>query len=98
MSRSGRAIELLSEWKDHPKGCTAEHGWKDGYDGPCNDDPWDIIQSLGQIDPFFRHAEIDRLRRALQAGMSLEEYDRLAATPQGRDGLEALPAAPKPEA
>lgn len=57
MSRSGRAMELLSEWRDHPRGCKKEHGWDDGYAGPCTDDPWDILQILDQIDPFFRRGD-----------------------------------------
>jgi hypothetical protein len=68
MSRSGRAVELLNDWRDHPRGCRAEHsGWADGYEGPCTDDPWDIVENLYLIDPMFQRDEIEKLRAEVAA-------------------------------
>lgn len=83
VSRCGRAIEFLSSWREHPKGCTADHGWADGYDGPCTDDPWDVAQTLDDIDPFFRHDEILRLRTLVKLLNGSEILERLEG-PNGK--------------
>lgn len=64
MSRTGRAIELLDDWREHPKDCTADHsGWTgDRYVGPCGVDAWAIVQELDMIDPLGRQEEIERLK------------------------------------
>lgn len=97
MSRCGRSIELLSQWKDHPKGCTATHGFEDGYDGPCTDDEWDIVQSLDMIDPMFRQDKTHDLAKAARA--LVESYDASAPDwwPPAMDDLrEALANAEGP--
>lgn len=83
MSRSGRACQLLSQWRDHPRGCKETHGFQDGYDGPCTDDSWDVAQSLDMIDPFFRQDTTDRLRKVLElaAPAALAAYDAWHQSP-----------------
>lgn len=78
MSRSGRANELLSDWRDHPRGCTADHGWADGYTGPCTDETQDIIEILVEIDPGFLHDQIGRLEALVWHLGGQAWLDRLA--------------------
>lgn len=71
MSRSGRATEYLDQWRDHPRGCTATHGSTDGYDGPCTDEAWDVVQMLGHIDPWFHTYYAAEALRLLDLGADL---------------------------
>lgn len=77
MSRSGRANDLLSDWRDHPRGCTAAHGWRDGYDGPCTDDPQEILDLIEGIDPSFRSDRIIRLEALVRHLGGQSWLDRL---------------------
>jgi hypothetical protein len=67
VSRCGRSIELLADWKAHPVGCKADHGWADGYSGPCTDDDWDIVVLLNEIDPMFNADREQRIRDSFAA-------------------------------
>lgn len=85
-------MDLLDDWKDHPKGCKAEHGWADGYDGPCTDDSWDIVNALLNIDPRFESDKIDRLEKlARRLGATEDDIRAVETERQFQERFHQLP-------
>ena len=57
MSRQGRAIELLEDWREHPVDCPGHPPMTE--QGAHGLDSFEVLQLIDGIDPFFRKSPLE---------------------------------------